>query len=207
MSLSLKTSFKSVLLLFAIALSFYALAYDWIYANPTQGIELKLKSLIRFFVYSHLIGGGLALLFGAIQLFSRQGSRWHRQLGKGYCLAVLVGGIGGGYLSFFSDVGPATGVGFFTLAILWLYSTYLAYVYARSHQIDLHRRWIIRSFAMTAAAISLRLELIPLTFFFSFETSYVIVAWGSWIGNLILAEIYLFSTSRNLTIPKGNVPV
>lgn len=205
MPVSLQTSFKSLFLLLAVSISVYALGYDWIYAHATEGIAVKFKSLIRVFVYSHLIGGGLALSLGAIQLFTKQGSPWHRRLGISYCIAVLIGGIGGGYLSFFADVGPSTGVGFFTLDILWLYSTFLALSYARAGQIDLHRRWIIRSLAITAAAISLRIELLIFTQFWSFETSYMIVAWSSWIGNLLIAEMYLSLTSRTLTLPKGNL--
>lgn len=205
MPVSLQTSFKSLFLLLAVAVSAYALGYDWIYAYATEGIAVKFKSLNRTFVYCHLIGSGLALSLGAIQLFSKQGSPWHHRLGIGYCISVLIGGIGGGYLSFFADVGPSTGVGFFTLAILWLYSTFLALSYARAGQINLHRRWIIRSLAITAAAISLRIELLILTQFWSFATSYMIVAWSSWIGNLIIAELYLAQTSRTITLPKGNL--
>ncbi len=205
MPLSLQTSLKSLFLLLALSISVYALAYDWIHAHTTEGIAVKFNSLISIFVYSHLIGGGLALSTGAIQLFTRQGSPWHRRLGISYCLAVLFGSLGGGYLSFFADVGPSTGVGFFILAIIWIYSTYQAYRYARSHQREEHRRWIIRSLAITAAAISLRIELIVFTQFWSFETSYVIVAWCSWIGNLLIAETYLSMTSRPHTLPKGNL--
>lgn len=205
MPVSLQTSFKSLFLLLAVSISVYALGYDWIYAHATEGIAVKFKSLITVFVYGHLIGGGLALSLGAIQLFTKQGSPWHRRLGISYCIAVLIGGIGGGYLSFFADVGPSTGVGFFILAIIWIYSTYQAYRYARSHQREDHRRWIIRSLAITATAISLRIELLIFTQFWSFETSYMIVAWGSWIGNLLIAEIYLSMTSRSHTPPKGNL--
>lgn len=204
MPISLTTSFKSLFLLLAVLVSLYALSYDWIYAQATEGIAVKFKSLNRIFVYGHLIGGAFALTLGAIQLFNRQGSRWHRHLGISYCLAVLIAGISGAYLSFFADVGPSTGVGFFTLAVLWLYSTYTAYGYARNHQPNQHRRWIIRSLAITAAAISLRIELLIFTQFWSFETSYIAVAWSSWIGNLVLAEIYLSLTSRTITLPKGN---
>lgn len=205
MPASLQTFLRSLFLLLALAISFYALSYDWIYAQATQGIAFKFKSLNRVFVYCHLMGGGLALALCAIQLFSRQGSRWHRRLGISYCCAVLVGGTGGAYLSFFSDLGPSTGVGFFILAMLWFYSTYMAFHYARARQIEQHRIWIIRSLAMTAAAISLRIELLVFLAFWSFETSYLIVAWSSWIGNLILAELYLNRTPRNTIIPKGNL--
>jgi Predicted membrane protein (DUF2306) len=48
---------------------------------------------------------------------------------------------------------------------------------------------MIRSFALTAAAITLRiyLPLLPLTGL-SFSTSYRIIAWACWVPNLFVAE-------------------
>ncbi|RYZ89845.1 MAG: DUF2306 domain-containing protein, partial [Moraxellaceae bacterium] len=181
----------------------YAFSHYWIYMGATDGLAVKFRSLNSIFVYSHLIGGGFALVLGATQLFTRKGSRWHRSIGIGYCVSVVVGGIGGGYLSFFADQKLA-GLGFFSLDVIWLYSTFLAFRYARARQIELHRRWIIRSLALTAAAISLRLLLPLLMQIWSFEVSYLMVAWLSWTGNLLLAEIYLHATSRSTTLTKGN---
>ncbi len=205
MHISLLTSFKSVFLLFAIIVSLYALGYDWIRAHATDGIPLKFKSLNFALVYSHLVGAAFALSLGGVQLFTRKGSRWHRHLGISYCLAVIVGGIGGGYLSFFAEQGPSTGLGFFILDILWFYTTYMAWRSARAHQVVRHRRWIIRSLALAAAAISLRLELLLFTQFWSFETSYLIVAWSCWLGNLIFVEIYLYLNARTVPHLQGNL--
>ena len=197
--------FKHLFLLLALIVSGYALCHQWIYAQDTDGIAVKFRGLIGFFVYSHLIGGAAALLSGAAQLFTAKGSQWHHRLGISYCLAVVIAGVGGGYLSFFTDQGPSTGVGFFILDVLWFYTTFMAVRFARAGQVDLHRRWIIRSLALTAAAISLRLELLVFTLVWSFETSYLIVAWSCWMGNLLLAELYLFFTSPNTNLQQGKL--
>jgi len=198
-------SFKSLFLLLATIVAGYALGHYWIYEGTFNGMSPKFRSLNSILVYSHFIGGAVALFLGAIQLFTRRGSSWHRRLGLGYCLGVLVGAIGGGYLSFFADAGPYTNIGFFTLAILWPYCTYRALQHARARQIEHHRRWIIRSLALTAGAITLRIELPLFTQFMSFETSYLIVAWSSWLGNLFIVELYLRYTSRTFIHPKGNL--
>ena len=57
---------------------------------------------------------------------------------------------------------------------------------------DEHRRWMIRSFAMTFAAVTLRLYLpIAPILGYDFVDGYRLTAWSSWIPNLIVAELWL----------------
>jgi hypothetical protein len=82
--------------------------------------------------------------------------------------------------------------GFAILAVLWLSSTWLAFQSARARDFSAHRHWMIRSFALTAAAISLRLGLpIAPALGYDFTTGYIVMSWASWIINLAIAEIYL----------------
>jgi thiol-disulfide isomerase/thioredoxin len=55
-----------------------------------------------------------------------------------------------------------------------------------------HRRWMIRSFALTSAAIALRMYL-PLSFALHvpFSIGYPAIAWLCWIPNALAAEVYL----------------
>ena len=197
---------KFLLLVLACAISAYALCYYWIYHNSSDGFIVKFRTLNPVLVYAHFTGGGLALCLGALQLWSKSGSQLHRWLGRGYCLCVLIGAMGGLYLSFHSHLGLVTGLGFFILAVLWITTTLLALKFALSHQIDAHRRWILRSFALSCAAISLRALLPLLSLVFNFETSYILVAWLSWGINLALIEIYLHYTSTRSSTPTiGNL--
>ena len=53
-----------------------------------------------------------------------------------------------------------------------------------------HRRWMIRSFALTLAAVTLRLYLpASLAAGLPFETAYPAIAWLCWVPNLIVAEV------------------
>ena len=53
----------------------------------------------------------------------------------------------------------------------------------------MHRRWMIRSYALTAAAITLRLYLPLLSHLgIPFDMSYPVVAWLCWVPNLLFAE-------------------
>ncbi|MEQ9003518.1 MAG: DUF2306 domain-containing protein, partial [Pseudomonadales bacterium] len=59
--------------------------------------------------------------------------------------------------------------------------------------IDGHRRWMVRNFALTFAAVTLRLELGLLTgaLGWSFDHAYLTVAWLCWVPNLVVAEWWL----------------
>lgn len=194
-------TFKILLLIFALAVTAYALGYHWIYSDSDESFIAGFSILNPLLLYAHFVGGGLALSLGAIQLWTKRPSRLHRWLGRAYCLCVLVGAIGGGYLSFYSHLGVITGLGFFIAGVLWFYTTFIALRFALARQFDAHRRWILRSFALSCAAISLRVLLPSLSLVFSFETSYALVAWLCWSINLVIIEIYLFYTLTRAKAP------
>lgn len=180
-----------LLLIFALAISGYALGYFWIYHGSHEGLVEKFRALPSTLVYAHFVGGGIALTLGALQLWTQRPSALHRWLGRAYCLCVLIGAMGGGYMAFHSDFGMVTGLGFFIADVLWIYTTALGLRMAMRGNFDAHRRWILRSYALCCAAISLRVLLPLLLMLFSFETSYILVAWLSWSINLLIIEILL----------------
>jgi hypothetical protein len=55
--------------------------------------------------------------------------------------------------------GPVSWAAFATLAVTWLATGFTAYHYAMKKQYRLHRIWMIRNFALTASAITLRFYL------------------------------------------------
>jgi hypothetical protein len=69
----------------------------------------------------------------------------------------------------------------------------------RGGQVQRHREWIIRSYALTAAAITLRSPLpVLLVSGVSYAISYRIVAWACWIPDLVFAGCFL--RRRRLTV-------
>ena len=51
---------------------------------------------------------------------------------------------------------------------------------------------MMRTFALTFAAVTLRIELpILMTIGLEHESAYRVVAWLSWLGNLVLMEFWL----------------
>jgi len=60
---------------------------------------------------------------------------------------------------------------------------------------------MVRSYALIFAAVTLRIELPLLTAaFHDFTPAYLVVAWLSWVPNLLVVEWYLRRTSPALRV-------
>ncbi|WP_411288788.1 DUF2306 domain-containing protein [Phenylobacterium sp.] len=143
----------------------------------------------------HVGGAATALLVGPLQFLSKLRARrrgLHRWLGRTYVVACLVGGLSGLPLAYGASAGPIAAAGFGLLAVIWLYTTGQGWRLARARRFEEHRRWMIRSFALTFAAVTLRLYLpIAPVLGYDFMEGYRIIAWAAWVPNLLLAELYL----------------
>ena len=92
-------------------------------------------------------------------------------------------------MSLFAHGGLINVLGFGMLAILWLATGAMAYVTIRRGDVQTHRRWMIRNFALTFAAVTLRLWLPLLAVAFQdFDRGYQMVSWLAWVPNLLAAE-------------------
>jgi hypothetical protein len=160
-------------------------------------------------VHIHIAASAFALLLGPWQFRRslRSGRpRVHRWMGRAYVTACVIGGSAGASIALFSQAGPIAGSGFLVLGVLWVGTTLLAWKAALQRRFDEHERWMIRSFALTLAAVTLRLYL-PIGIVVNhgdFYTPYRVIAWLCWVPNLIVAEIWLRSrvadqSVRNIT--------
>lgn len=145
------------------------------------------------FVIVHVVASMLAILIGPFQFLPgiRKG-RWlkvHRWLGRTYLLGILFGGLSGLYMAQLAYGGIVSRLGFGALACLWLYTGYRAYRHIRNKEIEQHRQWMMRNYALTFAGVILRMW-IPLFLAagMDFSAAYVIIAWLCWIPNLLVAE-------------------
>ena len=161
----------------------------------------------------HIVGSGVALLIGGFQFSRRLRARSpfaHRLIGRVYLISVLFGGIGGLAVATIADGGPVARVGFGLLGVVWLYSGWQAYAAARRRDIALHRLWMTRNFALTFAAVTLRIYLGVMTgaLGMAFEDAYPVVAWLCWVPNLIVVEWFLARrmTSVAVTATGGIAP-
>lgn len=147
------------------------------------------------FFYIHIGAASVALLFGPWQFLTPLRRRYrdlHRAMGTIYVAACLVGGLAALPIAVGSNGGPVAAAGFLTLAVLWLYTTGRAVAAIAAMDIPAHRRWMVRSFALTLAGVTLRLYLpVALAGPFAFSAAYAVIAWLCWAPNLLAAERFV----------------
>lgn len=186
----------SVMTFFSLGVGGYAL-----YHAATGFVQLGQEVASNAFpsphgLHLHIAASGIALALGPFQFLRgvRTKAPWlHRWIGRVYVTACLLGGLAGGAIAMFSSSGPIAGAGFLSLAAMWLLSTSLAFAAVLQRDFATHERWMIRSFALTLAAVTLRLYL-PIGIALNngeFTLPYTIIAWACWVPNLIAAEIFL----------------
>ncbi|MGC1499256.1 MAG: DUF2306 domain-containing protein [Terriglobales bacterium] len=141
----------------------------------------------------HIAGGMGALLLGPWQFSQRLRARAlnvHRWMGRAYLLEVGLGSIAGFVMACVSSEGMPTHLGFGILAVLWFGTGLQAYRSVRKGDIQAHREWMIRNFALTLAAVTLRIELPVMLalLHWPFRVSYITVSWLCWVPNILVAE-------------------
>jgi uncharacterized membrane protein len=186
----------------AVGVSGYAISLTLV---PTLGPGLiqELFERTPLAAYAHFIGGGLVLLAGAFQVNNRLRERYtraHRWTGRLYVAGVLAGGTAGFVLAFNSMGGLPAHFGFGLLALCWVGTTLNALRHVLSGRIEAHRAWMLRSYALTFAAVTLRLYL-PLSQIagLPFEEAYTTIAWLCWVPNLLVVEWFILSRPSRLT--------
>lgn len=147
-------------------------------------------------LYAHIGVAPVALALMPFQFLSGLRTRrpmLHRWLGRFYVAAILVSGLAGLQLAFYTSAGSFAATGFAVLAVIWLGTTGAALAFALKRQFARHRIWMLRSAALTFAAVTLRVYLGLLTGLgVEFETAYQLVAWLAWVPNALVMEIYLW---------------
>lgn len=150
------------------------------------------------FLIIHVAAATIALAVAPLQLLSRARQKrpaWHRLTGRIYAVGCLIGGASGFMLALGATTGLPSTLGFGLLSIAWIYTTARGWLYAVRRDIPRHRAWMIRSFALTCAAVTLRLYLpIIELLHLPFDDSYRAISFLCWVPNLLVAEAYLRRT-------------
>ena len=188
------------LLLLEIPLAINALSYGNFDSNYGF-LRLKQRAIETGWYlpayYAHVLVAGLILLIGIFQLHPAWGLRWrklHRTMGKLYVGGILFFSAPGGLImSLFINRGPLVLASFLVQCGLWFMSTFMAYYFIRQGDVQAHRQWMLRSYALTLAAITLRIYVFLGSWSFELgqPVAYAVIAWISWVPNLLLCEWYL----------------
>jgi uncharacterized membrane protein len=166
--------------------------------------------VVRSAFYLHIGFGGLALLLSPFQFATRLRTRAphvHRAVGRVVLGSIAIAGTAGLVLAPHSLAGTVGTLGFGLLAVLWLTFATVAFRAIRRRDVAAHRRWVVRTFALTYAAVTLRLWLGVLIGVQSglagvspdvaFHRAYLLVPFLSWVPNLLVAEWYLATRERH----------
>lgn len=148
-----------------------------------------------FFI--HVFSSMFALIAGFTQFFRGilKNHPWlHRGMGRVYVIAVVIfSGPAGFVMGLYANGGVSSRIAFCSLALCWMYTTIAAVVAIYRRKVESHRRWMIRSYALTLSAVTLRLWKYAIVFFFQPRPMdvYQLVAWLGWIPNIIVAELLI----------------
>lgn len=161
---------------------------------------------IQAALYVHIVFAAIALLLGPLQFWAGFRERFraaHRWIGRSYLVSVAVSAVASLVMAPFNSAGFVGFFGFGTLGVLWLYTAWKAYRAVRSRDIRGHQAWMIRNFALTYAAIMLRLWTAVLlyaqvpfasedaTFDSLWANGYAAVPFLCWLPNLVVAEFMI----------------
>jgi hypothetical protein len=193
-----KGSFAFVVLLLMVLLAVNALSYAN-FDTHYGFLKLKQEAIASGWYlpayYSHVLVSGLILVAGFFQLFpssSGKFPRLHRGMGYFYVMGILFfaapGALG---MSLFIGRGPWVLSSFLLQGVLWFYFTAVAFREIRKGNIAAHKRWMWRSYALTFAAVTLRVYifLISREVDLSQPEMYATLAWASWVPNLVVVEL------------------
>ena len=186
--------------LLAISIGLYPLAY--LLFDMSNGLlafkaaELKESLTWSIAFYVHISFGGISLISGFSQFSEKlriNKIKIHKLLGKIYMLSVFLSGTSAMFIAINATGGTISEMGFRSLAILWLFTTVMALNSVREQKIKAHQEWMIRSYALTFAAVTLRLWLpiVPAVLHLDFVRAYVIISWLCWVPIIIIAELII----------------
>lgn len=196
-----RTIVRSFLLLALAIFSFLMIRITLAYTAMRGNVAFLLTkqrvyplSWWRACFYTHVFTSCLVLVAGFTQfapwLLGRY-PRVHRLMGWTYLIIVtLVSGPAAFVMALYANGGLPARTSFTLLAALWIGFTLAAGYYAFRRKFVLHGAYMLRSYALTLSAITLRgyTYILEVTTYASPRDIYITTAWLSWVPNLLVAE-------------------
>lgn len=209
----LKKPFQALLVVFAVLVAMGIWSFSWLMLGKvlpyfqfehaygflsTKTDAVLEKSHFQTAFYIHITSSLVVIVAGVLQFFPsvlRRWPRFHRIAGMIYLGSILLLAAPSGLvLGFYANGGLSSKTGFVLQSIVWWVLTYLAWHEIRCKRYVMHSEMMIRSFAITLAAMSLRTESYVMYYFFETKPieTYLTVTWLSWVGNLLIAEALIY---------------
>ena len=176
------------------------------YIHFERDVEfLETKQLIyhikwwRYSFYIHVFSSPVVILSGLFQF-----NRWmihnkpklHRILGYVYITSVLlISAPSALIMAFYANGGRVAQISFVALTVCWILCTWIAYKKARKGDYLSHVNWMLRSYALTLSAVTLRFYAylfdvlnVPLPP----RETYILLSYLSWIPNLFIVQLMIW---------------
>jgi uncharacterized membrane protein len=160
--------------------------------------EVNSISVYLYIFYIHVFSAILTLLAGFTQFNNyilTNHKKIHRKVGKIYVLIILFFAAPSGFfIGLFANGGLISKISFIILSILWFFFTLKAFLFIKDKNIENHKKFMYRSFALTISAITLRFWKVILVYLFHPAPMdvYQIISWLGWIPNLLIAEYIIY---------------
>jgi hypothetical protein len=144
-------SAKRALFLVLGIMSLVVLFHDERFIFDPDSLTRKFFYPVRWKIFAHGLGGATALVLGALQFSTSLRQRRpvvHRLLGRFYIGGVLTAAPVAIYLAFTHAL-PMMSVETTAQASLWALTTLMALLAARNRDFEVHKQWMMRSYAIT----------------------------------------------------------
>lgn len=194
-------------LMFQITIPYFSLKYDIGFLLTKQAILHV--DIWRWSFYTHITSSIIVLLIGVFQFipfFLAKYPLLHRTIGKTYIVLVLFFCAPSGLvMGFYANGGLLSKMSFVCLSLSWWILTFMAYQKIKQRNIKSHVAFMYRSYALTISALTFRLYvlILPLFMYLPAKEMYTLIAWLSWIPNLLIIEIWLKLRANKLITSLG----
>lgn len=195
---------KYLLVLLLLFFTYRMILLSWPYlAFDDRVAFLRIKQSVvsltwwKVAFYVHVFTSIFLLAAGFTQFSKQLLKRFpavHRSIGKMYVFILLVlSGPAGLLLAIKANGGFWSQLAFTLLAILWWWFTWRAWRAILRGQVLLHHEFMLRSFALTLSAVTLRSWKWLIVFLWAPPPmdTYRLVAWLGWVPNLLLVEWWI----------------
>jgi hypothetical protein len=176
------------------------------------GLYFVLKNVPQYLVWSeatygfywpragyllpHILGGLVAIVIGPFQFWPRMRNtypRVHRICGRIYLISIVIGASGGLIMAATTTRNFAYASGLFSLALVWLLTSGMAFIAIRRRNFIQHKQWMIRSYVVTFAFVTFRIANTLMTSFGIAEQRDrgALISWACWAVPLLVTELVI----------------
>jgi uncharacterized membrane protein len=185
------------LLLVCIAYAGFALEMFSIELSVFLGAEVDIEAKTRqspIAFMLHALLGGIALVAGVLQFNSQirlRSIRVHRATGWVYVISIWGASTSGIFSAFYFGVPGTAKLIFITVGAWWFLSTSLAYWHIIKRRVDLHRHWMIRSYAISLFFITFPIWVPSMQALMSDEIAWPLGLLLAVSSNVLVAELWV----------------